>query len=42
MTERQAAAFADPLARATGELERFRRYRGVCGGVLTTILTVNR
>lgn len=42
MTERQAIALAEPLARATGDITRFRRARKVSGGVLVSILTVNR
>jgi hypothetical protein len=40
--DRQAAALAAPLSRATGDIEAFRRVRRVTGGVLVSILTVNR
>lgn len=42
MTTRQAVAFAAPQSRATGDVNPFRRTRRVPGGILVSILTVNR
>lgn len=43
MTERQLFAYERPLSRAIGGgIEGFRRIRRVEGGVLVSILTVNR
>ncbi len=42
MTERQSIAFAAPQARADGSVASFRRVRRVPGGLLISILTVNR
>jgi hypothetical protein len=42
MTDRQAVAFANPQHRADGDVMPFRRVRRVPGGVLVSILTVNR
>jgi hypothetical protein len=42
IADRQAVALAAPLSRASGDIEAFRRVKRVPGGVLVTILTVNR